>query len=66
MAKTVFDAIGEGLAEDYIAAKEFLSNGGPKDYAEYREVVGLIRGLSSAVRRLKEVESAHIGDNDDD
>ena len=45
MAKTVFDVLKEKLEDDKSSAQKFLGGGGSKDFAEYKEVVGLIRGL---------------------
>lgn len=58
---TEFDLL-QKQNEDYrLRAIESLINGAAKDYAEYRELVGVIRGLSHAnfniqdlVRRIKE------------
>lgn len=58
---TEFDLI-QKQNEDYRQrAIESLINGAAKDYAEYRELVGVIRGLNHAnfniqdlVRRIKE------------
>lgn len=35
--------------------KEFLANGGAKDFAEYRHVCGIIRGLSYADEFVKDL-----------
>jgi len=36
------------LNEDILNKKDFLATGNVKDYAEYRQVCGIIRGLESA------------------
>jgi hypothetical protein len=36
------------LEEERIIINENLGNGGPKDYAEYRHTVGVVRGLRIA------------------
>lgn len=58
---TEFDLIKKQNEEYRHMVIESLINGGAKDYAEYRELVGVIRGLSHAnsniqdlVRRIKE------------
>jgi hypothetical protein len=33
--------------EDILSKKDFLATGNAKDYAEYRQVCGIIRGLES-------------------
>ena len=48
MAKTVFDVLTNKIDEQLSSAQTFVAGGSPKDYANYREVVGLIRGLESA------------------
>lgn len=35
--------------------EEFLSDGGAKDYAEYREAVGVIKGLLQANQDLEDL-----------
>ena len=47
MAKTVFDVLKDKIDDDISSAQSFLNAGSPKDYANYREVVGLIRGLEA-------------------
>ena len=47
MAKTVFDVLIENIDEQVSSAETFLSGGSAKEYAEYREIVGLIRGLNA-------------------
>ena len=49
MAKTVFDVLKEKIEADIVSAQGFLNAGSAKDYANYREIVGLIRGLKSSI-----------------
>ncbi len=65
MAKTVFDVLNERIDDDISSAKDFLTTGSPKDYSEFREVVGLIRGLESAKLIIEDL-SRNFMDNDDD
>jgi hypothetical protein len=65
MTTTVFDVLIGKIEEDISSAKEFLSNGSPKDYSEYREVCGLIRGLASAQKTVKDL-SRNFEERDDD
>ena len=53
MAKTVFDVLKDKIDGDISSAQSFLTAGSPKDYAEFREVVGLIRGLEASKLTLK-------------
>jgi hypothetical protein len=43
MAATVFDVLKERIGDSKSSAVEFLAGGGSKDYAQYKEVCGLIR-----------------------
>ena len=65
MAKTVFDVLVEKIDEDISSAQEFLKGGSPKDYAAYREVVGLIRGLEASKSYIADLSRNYM-DNDDD
>ena len=56
MAKTVFDVLIEKFEEDIASSADFLINGGAKDYAEYRELVGVIRGLDHANYNLQDLK----------
>jgi hypothetical protein len=47
------------------SAENFLSSGGPKDYSEYREVCGLLRGLRSAHAIIEDLSRNYM-DGDDD
>lgn len=45
--------------------QDFLGTGSAKDYAEYREVVGVLRGLLQANQNIEELmERAKEMDND--
>ena len=64
MAKTVYDVLIAKHAEDALSATQFLANGGAKDYSEYREVVGRIRGLQLAMQTTQDLLRSQ--DDDDD
>lgn len=66
MAKTVFDVLNERLDEQISSATDFLKSGGAKDYAQYREVYGLIRGLEAAKSHSTDLLRNHMMENDDD
>jgi hypothetical protein len=55
MAKTVYDVLIEKHEEDVASSTQFLVGGGAKDFAEYREVVGRIRGLRLAIQTTKDL-----------
>jgi len=44
---------------------EYLGTGSAKDYAEYREVVGVIRGLLQANQNIEDLAD-RLKENDDD
>ena len=46
-------------------AIEKLIGGGAKDYAEYRELVGVIRGLDSANLTIQDLEQRIESDNNE-
>lgn len=66
MAKTVFDVLIEKFEEDIASSADFLINGGAKDYAEYREVAGRVRGLRLAVQSTKDLSRSQMDEEDDD
>lgn len=66
MAKTVFDVLKEKIVAEKAIATEFLISGGPKDFAQYKEVTGLIRGLESSVSYIEDLSRNYMEDDDDD
>jgi len=65
MAKTVFDVLTEQIDSQLESAKDFLSSGAAKDYPNYREVVGLIRGLEASKNFVQDLSRNYMDDNDD-
>lgn len=65
MAKTVFDVLKEKLEDDKSSAQEFLGGGGAKDFAQYKEVVGLIRGLEAGINYVEDLANNYMDDDDD-
>ena len=65
MATTVFDVLSRKIDEDISSAQSFLTAGSPKDYANYREVVGLIRGLEASRNHMEDLAKNYM-ENDDD
>jgi hypothetical protein len=65
MAKTVYDVLIDKCDEDIGASIEFLVSGTAKDYAEYREVVGRIRGLRLATQTIKDLSRSQMEDDDE-
>jgi len=65
MAKTVFDVLNDRIDEQVSSAKEFLSAGSAKDYANYREIVGLIRGLEAGKQHIEDLSRNYMEDDHD-
>ena len=65
MATTVFDVLNDKLTEQKRSSEEFLNSGGCKDFAEYREVCGVIRGLNIALREVQDLSRNNMEDEDD-
>ena len=63
--KTVFDVLNEKLTEHQSSSEDFLKSGGAKDFAEYREVCGVIRGLNAALREVSDLSRNYMEDEDD-
>jgi len=65
MAKTVVDVLNQKLTEIKTSSEEFLHSGGAKDFAGYKEVCGVIRGLDAALREINELSRNYMEDEDD-
>tara|TARA_B110001454_G_scaffold109812_1_gene103153 strand:- start:564 stop:764 length:201 start_codon:yes stop_codon:yes gene_type:complete len=66
MAKTVFDVLKEKLTAHKGASEEFIQSGAAKDFAEYREVCGVLRGLDTALREINDLSRSYSWDDEDD
>jgi hypothetical protein len=66
VAKTVFDVLIEKINDDLSSAQDFLNAGSAKDYANYREIVGLIRGLEASKSFIEDLSRNYMDDDDDD
>jgi len=65
MANTVFDVLTKQIEDATSSAQEFLENGSATDYANYREVVGLIRGLQTGLAYIKDLSRKYMDDDND-
>lgn len=65
MAKTVFDVLLQSITDEYSSVADSIVSGSVKDYAEYRELCGLIRGLEIARREIQDLARNYLDDNDD-
>jgi len=66
MAKTVFDVLIERIQVHKNMAVEFMETAGPKDYAEYRDMCGAIRGLGLALREVQDLAQNYLKEDEDD
>lgn len=53
---TVFDVLTQQIEEQRGASVKFLMTGGPKDFSQYKEVTGLIRGFETSISIIKELQ----------
>jgi|TARA_R100001086_G_scaffold222978_1_gene140587 hypothetical protein len=65
MAKTVYDVLINKIEVEISSAQNFLEAGSAKDYANYREIVGLIRGLKSSVQYIQDLAKQQLEGDDD-
>lgn len=65
MAKTVFDVLREHFEEEIERAREHLAAGKAGDYASYKELCGVIRGLTYAVQAIADLEQNYLDANND-
>ena len=65
MAKTVIEILEEKIEEQISLLVSSLSDGVAKDYAEYRDMCGAIRGLRTAHRETKDLVRK-LKENDDE
>lgn len=65
MATTVFDVLIEKIDEDISSATQFLRGGGVKDFTQYKETTGLIRGLEASRQHVEDLSRNYLEDDDD-
>ena len=65
MAKTVFDVLKEKIEADIASAKDFLAGGGAKDFSQYKETTGLIRGLEAGLSHIQDLSRNYLEGDDD-
>lgn len=66
MARTVFDVLTKEIDEEISLVADMLVQGGVKDYSEYRELCGVIRGLATAKREIQDLAKHQMEDDEDD
>jgi hypothetical protein len=65
MAKTVYDVLVDKITAHIAAVADSLASGAAKDYAEYRDLCGLIRGLETAKREILDLAQQYMEQDDD-
>ena len=65
MAKTVLDVLKDKIEVDKTSALQFLGNGGAKDFAQYKEVTGMIRGLETCINYVEDLSRNYMEDDDE-
>ena len=65
MARTVFDVLNDKINEDKASALQFLGGGGAKDFAQYKEITGMIRGLDACKNYIEDLSRNQMEDDDD-
>jgi hypothetical protein len=64
MAKTVFDVLKEKIDDQITMYQNHLIDGTCEDFAKYKELCGVIRGLATARREIQDL-AKHVEDDDD-
>ena len=65
MAKTVFDVLKNKIEEDMSSATKFLGYGGAKDFAQYKEITGMLRCLTSCLNHVHDLSRNYLEDDND-
>tara|TARA_Y100001951_G_scaffold91644_1_gene85806 strand:- start:350 stop:547 length:198 start_codon:yes stop_codon:yes gene_type:complete len=65
MAKTVFDVLNERIEEQKTTLLQCVATNGAKDYAEYRGLCGMLRGLQLSQSIVEDL-SRNFLENDND
>jgi len=63
--KTVFDVLNEKLEEAKLDSMQSLVDGGVKDFAQYKETCGYLRGLAAAQREINALAKINEEEWDD-
>ena len=65
MVKTVLDVLKEKIEADRASAMDFLASGGAKDFSQYKEVTGLVRGLEASLGYIMDLSRNYMDDDND-
>jgi len=65
MDTKIFEILNKRIEDQIKSHSEALVSGQSKDYAQYRELCGVIRGLQTAQREIGDLVRKLKDDNDD-
>jgi hypothetical protein len=65
VAKTVFEVLRGNLGEEVNRVRNHLAEGKAGDYATYKELCGVLRGLTYAVAVVTDLEQNYLDDEND-
>ena len=65
MADTIFQVLKKKFGEDRASAIESIASGAAKDFAQYKETTGYIRGLETCMRTVEDLSRNYMEDNDE-
>ena len=65
IAQTVFDVLKNKLIEEKNTSIEFLGSGGAKDFSQYKDVTGFIRGLEISISHMEDLLRNQMEDEDE-
>ena len=65
MPDTIFHALKKKFEEDKASAIESLASGAAKDFAQYKETAGYIRGLETCMRHVEDLSRNYMDDDDE-
>jgi ribosomal protein L17 len=65
VAKTVFDVLNMKLADLKRSQEDFITSGAAKEFAAYKEVCGVIRGLALAQQEVQDLAKNYMEIEDD-
>lgn len=65
MAKTVFSVLQENLEDEILRVRSYLAEGKAADYATYKELCGVVRGLTHAVAAITDLAQNYLEQDND-
>jgi len=65
MTTTVFDVLKKEIEEQKVSCTELLTSGGARDFAQYKDAAGFIRGLDTCLRSIEDLSRKFMDDDDE-